>query len=295
MSILTKIHKGKTLKPYFLLIYSPPGVGKTTWASCAPAPLIVCAEDGADTIDVDKTPLLQSWDEFEGIVDELTNLDQMPYKTIVIDGLDSLEALLHAKLKGKADSMALAMGGYGSAFQAAQDAWSKVLKKLKALREKQSVNIILIGHSVEVEKADPLSEQNYMQYTLNLYHGKSASSREVVFNGVDAILFANFDTYTTGEGKSVRGQTGERILFTEYCASYVAKNRYNLPAKLPLDFGVFDSHVRGFFDNKKEELLLRANKIKDEELKKKVIFVINQNKNLSAIEERLELVLKGQK
>ena len=61
----------------------------------------------------------------------------------------------------------------------------------------------------------------------------------------DAVLFANYRTLVkkdeVGFNKQVnRGiTTGERLLYTQETPAYLAKNRYNLPASLPLDWNAF--------------------------------------------------------
>jgi hypothetical protein len=54
---------------------------------------------------------------------------------------------------------------------------------------------------------------------------------------VDAVLFANYETFVDKASKMARGKglsTGARIIHTERRAAWDAKNRYGLPEHLPL-------------------------------------------------------------
>ena len=48
MSLLQKLTTGKTPAPPRVLIYSDPGVGKSSFAATAPKPVFIPLEDGLD-------------------------------------------------------------------------------------------------------------------------------------------------------------------------------------------------------------------------------------------------------
>jgi len=68
-----------------------------------------------------------------------------------------------------------------------------------------------------------------------------------VRNWADALLFANFRTAVVkdeakGGGERARGVgTGERVLYCEERAAFWAKNRYGLPAEIPLSWANFEA------------------------------------------------------
>ncbi len=59
MSILAKVQSGKRERPPLALIYGLDGVGKSTLASEAPAPLFLGAESGTDHLNVNR--LAMTW------------------------------------------------------------------------------------------------------------------------------------------------------------------------------------------------------------------------------------------
>ena len=56
MSLLQKLTTGKTPAPPRVLIYSDPGVGKSSFAATAPKPVFIPLEDGLDQINCTKFP-----------------------------------------------------------------------------------------------------------------------------------------------------------------------------------------------------------------------------------------------
>ena len=56
MSLLQKLTIGKTPAPPRVLIYSDPGVGKSSFAATAPKPVFIPLEDGLDQISCTKFP-----------------------------------------------------------------------------------------------------------------------------------------------------------------------------------------------------------------------------------------------
>ena len=91
----------KTLKEFIALararkgelVYGTAGIGKSTFATCAPAPIVVQTEDGLGEIDCHKFPVAQSFDEFLQSLGALYSEDHA-YRTVVIDSLDWLERLI---------------------------------------------------------------------------------------------------------------------------------------------------------------------------------------------------------
>ncbi|MCX7701182.1 MAG: ATP-binding protein [Gemmataceae bacterium] len=100
MSLLARVHRGRTPKPPRILLYGPEGIGKTTFGSQAPKPIFVPTEDGQDEIDCAKFLLAATLDE---VLAAITDLRSQPhdYETVVIDSLDWLERLIWDKLCGQ--------------------------------------------------------------------------------------------------------------------------------------------------------------------------------------------------
>jgi DNA polymerase III delta prime subunit len=66
-----EILKGQSMQPPRLLVYGPPGVGKTSFAAGAPGCVIVQTEEGADVVGADRFPLATSVDDVWHALDQL--------------------------------------------------------------------------------------------------------------------------------------------------------------------------------------------------------------------------------
>ena len=97
MTSLKDIISGQSFSPPVVLLYGPPGVGKTTFAGNAPAPIFIQTEDGAGVVGADRFPLAESYDAVEQQLGTLVKEDH-DFKTLVIDSLDWLESLVWAKV-----------------------------------------------------------------------------------------------------------------------------------------------------------------------------------------------------
>ena len=68
-----KISKGIIKKPALVLIYSPDGVGKSTFASEAPAPIFVGPEDGSSNLDVERFEGLSTFEDVKKAILQFVN------------------------------------------------------------------------------------------------------------------------------------------------------------------------------------------------------------------------------
>ena len=104
------------------------------------------------------------------------------------------------------------------------------------------MSIVLIAHNQQRKVDDPEYGQ-LDRHDLKL-HPKSAG---VVAEVVDCVFFAKHKINVRKEEKSFgatrnRGiDTGERVLVTTGGPHYLAKNRYNLPNELNLNYSAFTS------------------------------------------------------
>ena len=69
--MLSNVVKGRIPKPAILLIYGPVCVGKSTFASAAPRPIFLGAEDGTSELDVERFPQPRAWSDVMEAVLEL--------------------------------------------------------------------------------------------------------------------------------------------------------------------------------------------------------------------------------
>jgi hypothetical protein len=237
---LGKVIKGRLAKPMRLLVYGIEGVGKSTFAAAAPAPIFLGAEDGTSELDVERFPQPTTWLDALEAVSELTTAAH-DYQTLVIDTLDWLEPLCwaHVCRESRDDNgrpyQSIEDFGYGRGYVAAHDQWRRLASDLETLRTKRHMHIILLAHSAIRTFRNPAGD-DFDRYELKLHKIPSGYWRE----WSDAVLFASHDLNTVKKAGRVRGQMGQqRILHTERTAAWDAKNRYDLPPRLALDWQEF--------------------------------------------------------
>jgi hypothetical protein len=247
MTLLNTIHKGKQPLPPRLVLYGTEGIGKSTFAASAPAPIFIQTEDGLAEIDCDKFPVAQTLDE---VVAALTALhaESHEYQTVVIDSLDWLERLIFDELcrQYNVSSIEKVDGGYAKGYTHALTHWRAVLGLLNRLRVERGMVVLGIAHA-KVEKFEDPEATAYDRYTPRLH--KHACG--LVCEWADAVLFATRKIRVQQEeagfnrkraiAHALGKDGGERVLRTIGGPSCVAKNRYGLPEQLPLAWDAFIS------------------------------------------------------
>lgn len=240
MTLLETIQTGKNPMPPRLMIAGTEGIGKSTLAANAPKPIFIQAEDGLDEIDCAKFPLAAS---VEDIFMALSALNSEPhdYQTVVIDSVDWAERLIWDAVCKEHGVKNIEDIPYAKGYVYALTYWRRIVDALNSLRWNKHMAIILISHT-KVEKFEDPESVAYDRYSPRLHKHACALLTE----WVDAVLFATrkFNTKQEDRGFNkkrtiavgVGKDGGERILRCVGSPACVAKNRYNLPAELPLSW-----------------------------------------------------------
>jgi hypothetical protein len=228
---LASVRTGKRSAPDRLLVVGVEGIGKTTFGASAPAPIFIAAEDGINQVDVASFPEPQSFQDVLDAVDTLIT-EQHEYRTLVIDTVDWLEALVWRDVCLANKWEMIETPGYGRGYTVALDEWRRLISRLSSLRERRGMEVILLAHAAIRMFANP-SGADYSRYECKLHKGAAALLRE----WCDTNLFAVHEEFTRKDGSRVKGiSTGRRVLKTERTAAWDAKNRYGLPPELPLSY-----------------------------------------------------------
>ncbi len=259
MSTLDQIHSGRRETPPRILIYGTEGIGKTTTAAQAPKPIFIPTEDGLDQTDCESFPLAKTFHEVQAALSALIN-EKHEYQTVVIDSLDWLERLIWDALCEQYGVSCIEKvdGGYARGYQHAITHWRDVLNDLATLRFRRGMCVILLAHA-KVEKFDDPEMPSYDRYSPRLNRHATA----VVTEWADAVLFATRRVITKTEDAGFgRDRTiasglgkdgGERILRCVGSPACVAKNRYSLPAELPLAWqAIMDAMINHINPNTQE-------------------------------------------
>jgi hypothetical protein len=212
-----------------IVIYGTEGVGKSTFAASAPAPVFVAAEDGIRHLDVPAFPEPRTFDDVLAAVAALNGEHQ--YKTLVIDSLDWVEPMIHAALCKARGWQDIEAPGYGKGYVAAAEEWRRLLIALDLVRAR-GVGIVLIAHA-QIKPFNNPAGPDYSRFELKLAKQAAALVRE----WSDALLFAAHDDRVTKDGKGY--SAGQRVIHTVHSAAYDAKCRAQVPPVLPLEWSAY--------------------------------------------------------
>lgn len=170
-------------------IYGPPGVGKTSLAFSAEAPLLLNADAGAHRSAFRQdTATANSWSDIAGITAE----DVKPYKTLVLDtagrALDLLTTDIIAGNPKMGRGGALTLQGYG-------ELKSRFAAYLTLMRS-FGLDIVLVAHSDEKQQGDDIIERIDMQGSSKneVYKSADAMARLGIIDGVRVLSFSPTDT-----------------------------------------------------------------------------------------------------
>jgi hypothetical protein len=254
--LLSNVKKGRLAAPLRVLLYGVEGVGKSTFAMRAPAPIFLNQEKGTEELSVARFPEPRSWDD---VLDAVRVLETAPseYQTLVIDPVNWLEPLCWAKVCQKNGWESIEAPGYGKGYDAALDEWRVLVAALDRLRHVRGMHVILLAHAQVKAFNDPEADASFDRYQIAM-NQKAAG---LLKQWSSAVLFAKHElvTHKDKATKRVRGvSSGARQLFTQWSAAYDAKNRYHLPETLPLSWDDFYAAVEAGRSADPTELKARA-------------------------------------
>lgn len=231
-----KIIKGKAPGNWSMMIYGTPGVGKSTLATYAPKPFFIDLEGGLDRIDCERTNMLQKLEDLMSVLRWAYKTNE--YRTIVIDTADACENLLVKQiLEENPGKSSIADFGYGQGYDLLNQKWKDILMNFDAIKS-TGKNILMIGHDVVQKYEDPAMD-NYDRYTINV----QKKAAPLITARMDAVLFACHEKILLDrpqKGKKRAIGTGKAVLNCLEAPSWVAKNRFGLPATIDMDKSLFE-------------------------------------------------------
>lgn len=215
--------------PLRVVVYGPGGIGKSTLAASAPSPIFVAAEDGLENIDAQAIePYPKTWEE---VLSALGFIGTLKNETVAVDSLDWLEPLVWDYVCRKAKKPDIESFGYGKGYVAALDQWRVFLAELNKLRALDK-HIILIAHAARKPFKNPIGD-DYEHWTMKLHEKASG----LIVEWCDVVGYCCEDIATEETSGRIKAQsTGRRIIRTQPHPAYLAKTRFEIPARLPLSW-----------------------------------------------------------
>lgn len=252
MSILSQVKGGVSRTGIRAVVCGKEKVGKTTFCAGAPATLLVPLEVGFAGVNVHKTPMLQSYEDIDALLTEVTDTaraGKFQYRTLALDSVTAMERHVHDyvlrldpgyQLNKKTVSMESAHGGYGKAYTMANSIFDSLLKRLDVLAVYGGINILMTCHVFSSKIQDPTVGE-YDSWDLLLHSPKNQKTygkRELITQWADVIgfLYEPIFLTTNDRDKMQRGMTLNKgvVLAVSRTPSYTAGNRFGMLGEIPI-------------------------------------------------------------
>lgn len=200
----------KTTNPFefTVLLYGEPKIGKSEACARIPDALFVQTEAGLKNLEVFKTPLVETWEQFLDIAKEVHEGDHQ-YKTIIVDTIDGMYQLCAKYVCKKHGWDHESDLDYGKGYARIRVELLRVLNKLAAL----NTGLVLVGHSKLKEVKTKVG--NFDKVTLAF----SNSIEEAIVAFVDIGLYCRVETIDDEK---------QRIVHSLPHEDYFAGGRVNL-------------------------------------------------------------------
>lgn len=251
MSILSSVSTSQSRAGIRVVFSGVEKVGKTTLAASSPRPLLVPLETGYSGITINKVPMLEHYNHVMQLLDEIgqsASAGQFVYQSLVFDSATALERLIHnavlatdptyAAGNKKGVTMESALGGYGKAYQLANQYFDDFLKKCDLLAVTFGINIVITCHVFAAKIIDPTVGE-YDSWDLLLHSPKNQKTygkREMITQWADIIGFMHEPLFVIEGDKMNKGVSANkgRILSISRTPAYVAGNRFGMIADIPV-------------------------------------------------------------
>lgn len=231
MQIIT----GVMPKPVKVVLYGPEGIGKSSFAAKAPNPLFIDTEGSTTRLNVRRLLPPQSW---AMVLEQVQWVIYNPQvcSTLVVDTADWAQRLCTDAVCARLKIGGIEDLGYGKGYSYVYEDFGRLLNLLDQVVDR-GINVIVTAHAAMRKFEQPDEMGSYDRWELKLNNSQKCSIANMVKEWADMVLFANYETIVVkNENKKGKAQGGQRVMYTAHHPCWDAKNRFDLPEKLPLDF-----------------------------------------------------------
>lgn len=245
MSNFTRASTGTVpqIQPPICVFYGGPDVGKTTFATTVPNSFFLMTEKGLGTNMAEHfqhddgsphvaTDMSMLWQQMQAMKNE----DFADVKYVVVDTLTAMEQLIFTKVALDNDKPHIEEIGYGKGYQLALAYHQMVIQWAKELQE-QGKGVIFLAHE-DVVKFDSPDSQSYDRYQIKLHKAAFRFYHEATdiigHCHMDAVIKSEDAGFNKEKARAV--SRGNRMVRLQTTPAAIAKNRFQLPATLPLDW-----------------------------------------------------------
>lgn len=243
-SFLDRINRGPVVAAPRLVVYGPPGVGKSSFAAGAPRPLFIDVDRRIGHLDVDSI-VPGSWQEVLGLLRELCAAPG-EYRTLVIDTLDHLQGLIHADVCARNKWANIEELPYQKGYGVALEEWRKLVLAVDTLRGK-GVQTVMLAHAQPRTVQNPVGE-NYDVVGLKLAGSRQFSAINYLSEKVDLIGYAHFEDVTKKMAKTdIKAKaltSGERVLTFAHHPAFDTKQGIPVGDEIPLTWAAFEAALK---------------------------------------------------
>ena len=217
------------------VLYGPEGIGKTSFAAKAPTPLFIDTEGSTTRLNVSRLPAPQSW---AMVLEQVQWVIYNPQvcSTLVVDTADWAQRLCTDAVCARLKLSGIEDLGYGKGYAYVYEEFGRLLNLLDQVIER-GINVIVTAHAAMRKFEQPDEMGSYDRWELKLNNSQKCSIANMVKEWADMVLFANYETIVVkNENKKGKAQGGQRVMYTAHHPCWDAKNRFDLPEKLPFDY-----------------------------------------------------------